>query len=243
MLATMKKIRDGSHYQGAALFICVICVAFIALAMSMPQKALAQGNVFIVTMPGNTQPPGFVPDLLAVHVYDTVVFVNTANAPIAVVALDNSFSSSAIAPGQQWKVTFNSAGAFEYHENSATPRIFGEIVVAPNTVALLPSPAPAAQETAIAFIRAGKTPPDTAWQPTALQVQASSVTHPPKNQTTSSLSVPPLALLMTFVRPVILVVLILLALFVSGLSGLWLYRRQKSRKKEGGDDDEEDTDE
>jgi plastocyanin len=223
-----------------ALATFFICVTFIALAM--PQKVMAQGNVFIVTMPGITQSPGFVPDLLAVHVYDTVVFVNSATAPIAIVAVDNSFSSSAIAPGQQWKVTFNSAGAFEYHENSPTPRIFGEIVVVPNTVALLPSPAPAAQETAIAFIKAGKMPPDTVWQPTAPQVQASSVTRPLKNQTTSSLSVPPLALLMTFVRPVILVVIILLALFVSGLGGLGLYRRQKSRKKEG-DEDEDDTDE
>ena len=245
----MKKIRDGSYILATCTtrgVVCFLLTAFlisttgILFTMSMPPKVMAQGNVFIVTMPGSTQPPGFVPDLLAVHVYDTVVFVNSATSPIAIVAVDNSFSSSAIAPGQQWKVTFNSAGAFEYHEISPTPRTFGEIVVVPNTVALLPSPAPAAQETAIAFIKAGKTPPDTVWQPAAPQVQASSATPPLKNQTTSSLSVPPLALLMTFVRPVIFIVIILLALFISGLAGLWLFRRQKSRRKEG---DEDDTDE
>ena len=249
----MKKIRDGSYILATCTTrraVCFLLTAFlisttgILFTMSMPPKVMAQGNVFIVTMPGSTQPPGFVPDLLAVHVYDTVVFVNSATSPIAIVAVDNSFSSSAIAPGQQWKVTFNSAGAFEYHEISPTPRIFGEIVVVPNTVALMPSPAPAAQETAIAFIKAGKTPPDTVWQPAAPQVQASSATPPLKNQTTSSLSVPPLALLMTFVRPAILIVIILLALFVSGLAGLWLFRRQKSRRKEGDEDeDEDDTDE
>ena len=243
MLATMKKFRDGSNSQGRLVAVFFICAAFLALPVFVPQKGMARGNVFIVTMPGITQPPGFVPDLLSVHIYDTVVFVNSATAPIAIVAVDYSFSSSAIAPGQQWKVTFNSAGTFEYHENSSTPRIFGEIVVVPDTVALLPSPAPAAQQTAIAFIKAGKTPPDTVWQPTAPQVQASSVTHPSKNQAPSTLSVPPLALLMTFARPVILIVITILALFASGLGGLWLYRRQKSRKKEGDDEDEEDTDE
>jgi plastocyanin len=245
----MCKIRDGSYYQGWGTFLRLLSVAFfiyaafIALTMSMPQRVMAQGNVFIVAMLGNSRPPGFTPDLLAVHIYDTVVFVNQANAPTAVVAVDNSFSSPAIVPGRQWKVTFNSAGAFEYHENSSTPREFGEIVVVPNNVALLPSPVPAAQETAIAFIKAGKTPPDTVWQQTAPQIQVTSGTHPPGTQTTPSLTVPPLVLLMNFVRPVILIVIILLMLFASGLGGLWLYRRRKARKKEDDDDDDDDTDE
>jgi plastocyanin len=241
----MDKVRDGAYYQGGGRFLRLLGIAFFVyaafIALTMSQRVMAQGNVFIVAMLGNSQPPGFAPDLLAVHVYDTVVFVNQANAPVAVVAIDNSFSSPAIVPGRQWKVTFNSAGAFEYHENSSTPREFGEIVVVPNSVALLPSPVPAAQETAIAFIKAGKTPPDTVWQQTAPQIQVTSRAHPTGTQTTPSLAVPPLALLMTFVRPVILIVIILLMLFASGLGGLWLYRRQKSRKKE--DDDDEDTDE
>ena len=241
MQIIMHRIQYGTTPRFLYLIsiACFIAIAFISLAMHPLQKALAQDNVFIVAILGSTQPPGFAPDLLTVHVYDTVVFINSANSPIAILAVDNNFSSPAIAPGQQWKVTFNSSGAFEYHENSSTPRMVGEIVVAPNTVALLPSPLPSAQQTAIAFIKAGKMPPDSVWQQVTPQISTLRVTHPTKKQTSSTLSVPPLALLLTFVRPVILIVVIILAIFAFGLCGLWLYRRQKSRKKDDDDDDED----
>jgi len=219
-----------------------LCSGFALFLMSSSQKALAQGNTFIVIMLGSSQQPGFAPDLLTVHVYDTVVFVNSSATPIAITAADSSFASPPIAPGKQWKVTFNSVGAFEFHDNSPTPRTFGEIVVVPNAVALLPSPAPAAQETAIAYIQAGKTPPDTVWQQVTPFVPTQGTVSPSQNQTTRPLSVPPLTLLIPFARPVILVVIVLFALFAVGLGGLWLYRRQRSRKTEDDDDEDKDDD-
>ena len=225
----------------AALFI--IYASFALFLISSSQPALAQGNTFIVTILGSSQQPGFAPDLLTVHIYDTVVFVNSAAAPIAITAADSSFASPAISPGKQWKVTFNSAGAFEYHDNSnPAPHIFGEIVVVPDTVALLPPPAPAAQQTAIASIQSGKTPPDTVWQQTASSAQTPVAISHSQNRATSSLSVPPLTLLLSFVRPVILVVIVLFALSTAGLSALWLYRRRESHQKKDDDDDEEDDD-
>src|SRR5690348_11453268 len=82
----------------------LLCSSVALLLISSPQQALAQGNTFIVVMLGRSQQPGFAPDLLTVHVYDTVVFVNSSATPIAITATDSSFSSPAIAPGKQWKV-------------------------------------------------------------------------------------------------------------------------------------------
>lgn len=225
-------------YLSLAVFILSISCVF--LTVSSPHKALALGNVFIVTILGDSQPPGFTPDLLTVHVYDTVVFVNSTSAPIAIATTDNSFSSPAIVPGKLWKVTFNSMGAFEYHENSSAPRAFGEIVVVPDTVALLPSPAPAAQETAIAYIQAGKAPPDTLWQQVIMRTQTEVAVSPSKKETTHTLSITPLTFLLSFARVVILVVIVLCALFAVGLGGRWLYRRWQSRKEEEEEDDDDD---
>ncbi len=232
----------------ATRFLCLLlasfflCSGFALCLMSSSQKALAQGNAFFVTMLGSSQQPGFAPDLLTVHIYDTVVFVNSAAVPIAIAATDTSFSSPAIDPGKQWKVTFNSMGAFEYHENSPTPRTFGVIVVVPNAVVLLPSPAPAAQETAIAYIQDGKTPPDTVWKQVTLPVQIPVALSPTQDQRARTLSVPPLALLISFARPVILVVVVLFALLAVGLGGFWLYRRREFHQKEDDDEEEDDDD-
>jgi plastocyanin len=222
------------------LAFVLLCSSAVLLLVSSSQKALAQGNTFIVAMQGSSQQPGFAPDLLTVHIYDTVVFVNSSATPIAITTTDSSFSSPAIAPGKQWNVTFNSTGAFEYHDSNPTPRTFGVIVVVPDTVALLPASAPAAQQTAIAYIQSGKTPPDTVWQQATPSAQKPVAVSLSQNQTARSLSVPPLALLLSFARPVILVVTVLFALCTAGLAGLWLYGRLQSRTREDEDEDDED---
>ncbi|HEV2580259.1 MAG TPA: hypothetical protein VGT44_05350 [Ktedonobacteraceae bacterium] len=155
----------------------LICLAYQGWFAPAPAHAqAAQGDAYIVTILGNTQPPGYSPALLTVHVYDTVVFVNRSvpAASYAVIANDGSFSSPSIQPGQQWSVTFSSPGAFEYQESASSPRMTGVIVVAPASVPLLPAPLPAAQATAIAYVQAGKMPPDNISQQAVAPAQQTS---------------------------------------------------------------------
>ncbi len=150
----------------------MLCIALLYMLIVLcrgwaePQAARAQGDMVIVDIMGSAQPPGFVPSLVTVHLYDTVVFINQSQpaVPYAVIADDNSFSSPAITPGQQWSVTVNSPGAFEYHEAATTPRMVGAIVVVDSGTPLLPAPYAAAQATAIGDINAGRMPPDAVWQ-------------------------------------------------------------------------------
>ncbi len=133
-----------------------------------PSPVRAQGESIGVEITGPMQPPGFSPALLTLHVYDTIVFINQSSPPAsyAVTSSDGSFSSPAIAPGNQWTVTFNSVGAHEYHEAANPLHMVGEILVVANTVSLLPTPIPQVAATAVAAIQSGKSPPDTIVLPT-----------------------------------------------------------------------------
>lgn len=145
------------YYNTARLLLSIVlffALIVLYLGWPSPPQALAQqaqGDVAYVDITGSAQPPGFAPSLVTVHIYDTVVFLNQSQpaVPYAVVAGDGSFSSPAIAPGQQWSLTVNSPGAFEYHGADSTPRMVGIIVAVDGATSLLPTPIPAAQATAI----------------------------------------------------------------------------------------------
>lgn len=132
------------------------------IALYPTSNAHAQGASFTVQITGMAQPPGFTPALLTLHVYDTVVFVNHAMpaTTYAITAIDGSFSSPAIASGDQWSMTFVNVGTHEYHESSSPQHMAGELVIVSDAVSLLPAPQPDVMATAITDIRAGNSPPD-----------------------------------------------------------------------------------
>ena len=134
---------------------------FTGIFFLLPQSAKAIGETTFVQITGPAQPPGFSPALLTIHLYDTVIFVNSSTTPYAVTSTDGSFSSPAIPIGQQWRVTFSNLGAHEYHATQAAQSMVGEILVVENSVSLLPTPVPQVEATVIALIKAGKHPPDT----------------------------------------------------------------------------------
>src|SRR5947209_3591371 len=125
------------------------------------QAQQAQGESITVQITGAAQPPGFLPALLTVHLYDTIVFLNQSApaATYAIAAQDGSFASPAIAHGEQWAVTVNATGPHPYSVSSVSTMV-GEIFVVANTVSLLPTPLPQAQATVNAALTAGKSPPD-----------------------------------------------------------------------------------
>lgn len=231
------------HFM-AYLRICVLACLLLGsalLALYQFEDAQAQGDAYVVTILGNAQPPGYAPALLSIHVYDTVVFVNQSApaAPYAIIADDGSFSSPAIAPNQQWRFTFGSAGAYEYHDNNAPPRMAGEIVVLPADVPLLPSPLAAAQATAISYIKAGKSPPDTVWQ----QSTGTPASNPDKGKGTllPIATASPAAFWLSLAYAAILVIALEAIGFGSIKIGIRVFRLIQARKQANEDEDEDDA--
>ncbi len=149
--------------------LLIVTLLFIFLAsvyFLFPHPVSAIGDTTVVQIVGPAQAPGFSPALLTIHQYDTVVFINKTSTPYALTASDNSFSSPAVAAGKQWRTTFGSLGAHEYHATQPAQHMAGEILVVANTVSLLPTPVPQIEATALAIIKAGKHPPDTIVLPT-----------------------------------------------------------------------------
>lgn len=151
------------------LALLTVVASFTILLSGQAQQAVATGGSVVVTISG---PPGqvvFSPALLTIHIYDTVIFVNQSTTPYAVAADDTSFSSPAIPHNQQWSTTFSVLGAHSYHATSttsSTTTAVGEILVVADSVALLSTPQPQIEATALAIIRAGKHPPDVIQLPT-----------------------------------------------------------------------------
>ena len=56
----------------------------------------------------------FQPDVLTVHVGDTIEWKNADIVPHTVTAVDRSFNSGGIAPGAKWKFVAKKAGTFPY---------------------------------------------------------------------------------------------------------------------------------
>lgn len=216
------------------------CLLFTGLVLTYlsgvaPQRVHAQGDTYIVTILGSAQVPGYAPALLTVHVYDTVIFLNQSQpaAPYAVVADDGDFSSPPIMPGKEWSVTLSTPGAFEYHENASPSRMAGVIVVVPGSVLLLPSPLPAVQSTAIAYIKAGQVPPDTVWQQTSTAQENQSRNASPNPVTTSSSP-----FLLSLALAALLVIVLELGVFSLVKWGKPAYRFIRARWKDEDEDDE-----
>lgn len=106
-----------------------------------------------ILITGTKHPSGFLPDLITVHVRQRVVFVNQSDPPASyqVVADNHAFSSPSIAPDQQWSVSLNAAGIFEYHDPSR-PNMVGELIVVSASTSLLPPPDLKAEATALAAL-------------------------------------------------------------------------------------------
>ncbi len=192
---------------------------FTGIFFLFPQHVTAIGETITVQITGPSQPPGFSPALLTIQLYDTVVFVNQSTAPHAVTSTDGSFSSPAIPAGQQWRVTFSSLGAHEYHATDATQHMIGEILVVANSVSLLPTPVPQVEATVIALIKTGKHPPDTIVLPV---VATPTVKHKAN-----------IATICTFLSPFTIVMVgSTLLLLILTLLGVILYRRRARRVRD-----------
>lgn len=227
-----------------ALFFALIA---LCLGWLLPQQAYAeraQGDVAFVDITGSGQPPGFSPSLITVHMYDTVVFLNQSQpaVPYAVVANDGSFASPAIAPGQQWSLTVNSPGAFEYHEADSTPRMVGAIVVVDGATPLLPSPIPAAQATALSDIHAGQMPPDTVWQQGLTQQTTRNGKASGRGSATTTTKTSPWMFWISFATTAALVIALEAGVFVLVKGSMLGARWVRAHRKRDDDDDEEDED-
>ncbi len=221
----MSYSRNGVAGMKKIGIFLVIFSFFIGILFLFPQQAAAMGETTFVQINGPTQPPGFSPSLLTIHIYDTVIFVNRTNTAYAITSTDGSISSPEIPPGQQWRDTFSVLGGHEYHSSEAPQRMVGEIVVVANSVSLLPTPVPQVEATVVTLIKAGKHPPDIIVLPVA-------TTPTVKHQV-------PMSILNMFLSPLILsiaggVVLALVLIF----SGILLYRRHAKRVR---DEEEMDT--
>jgi plastocyanin len=138
--------------------LCLV-VGIALMGFSRPVAVRAAEQTFTIEMTGIDNPSGFLPALLTVHVNDTIVFVNKA-VPVAtysVVANDQSFVSPPIAPGAQWSTTFTAPGVHEYTDPAFASQLFGELVVVPGSVELLPTAQPGAAQTVVAQDQAALT--------------------------------------------------------------------------------------
>lgn len=217
--------RNGVAGMKKIGFFLVLFISFIGIFFLFPQRAAAIGETTFVQINGPTQPPGFSPALLTIHMYDTVIFVNRTNTAYAITSTDGSISSPEIPAGQQWRDTFSVLGGHEYHSSEAPQRMVGEILVVADSVSLLPTPVPQIEATVVTLIKAGKHPPDIIVLPVA-------TTPVVKHKATVSI-------LNTFLSPLILSIAggVLFALVLI-FSGILLYRRHAKRAR---DEEEMDT--
>lgn len=182
------------------LALLTMLASFIILLAGHIQRVMATdttGTSVVVSINGASGQAVFSPSLLTIHIYDTVIFVNQSITAYAVMADDNSFSSPPIAHNQQWSTTFSILGAHSYHATSATSSnimAVAEILVVADNVALLPTPQPQIEATALAIIEAGKHPPDVIQLPSTSTKVPGSRSHPLQHLQEWLLSVPVLAI-------------------------------------------------
>ncbi|HCI81497.1 MAG TPA: hypothetical protein DHW02_17615 [Ktedonobacter sp.] len=213
------------------LALLTMLASFIVLRASHTQRVMAidtTGTSVVISISGASGQAVFFPSLLTIHIYDTVIFVNQSTTPCAVAADDNSFSSPSIAHNQQWSTTFSILGAHSYHATSATSSNdmpIGEILVVADNVALLPTPQPQIEATALAIIQAGKHPPDVIQLPTTSTTVPGVHSHPQLSLQARLLSFPILAIASGMFALFIFLVLLIIVRF-----------RRKHRAKQ--DDDE-----
>jgi len=231
----MRKFKTGVFF---GLVLVIVCACLSVNSLVFPRMAQAAGETVTIHITGSTQPPGFLPALLTIHVYDTVIFINQTSptGSFSIVADDGAFSSPAIAPGKQWIVTFNTPGEHEYHISTHSSRMVGVIIVVPNAVSLLPTPAPGIEATVVALVKAGKTPPDTLIVATPTPVPT---------QTQAALATSPFG---GKLLPILLIAGVIIALLGLAAGNLYLFRfvrrrlRKRGENNEHNDNEEDDDD-
>lgn len=190
------------------LLAFLLLLSGICWGLLLPQQyALAAGGETVpVEITGTGTPPGFLPDLVSIHVHDSITFINQSRPAqmYTIAANDGSFFSGSIAPGAQWKVTLTKAGMYEYHAVGANLHMVGSILVAPPSVMLLPTPVPGAIASEVANIRKA---PKSGVEPST----AASLFH---QQSVIALSI----------------VLLILAALVIGGSLLWRARHSSNKR-------------
>jgi plastocyanin len=158
------RIIPRLHYSIITVFVFLAC-STQGYAASFPGTRATHSKKESITVQinGPTQPPGFSPAFLTLHVNDTVVFINHALPPASYTlsADDGSFSSPPIPSGEQWAITLHTPGAHTYRDTSATPTMIGELMVVATNIHLLATPDPFVEATAITFIKNRQSPPNT----------------------------------------------------------------------------------
>ena len=101
------KLNSRSTRWTALLLFSVACLWGVASARS-DQKAAPQAHKILIS--------GFKyqPDVVTIHVGDTVQWKNSDIVPHTVRAADKSFDSGPIVPGATWKFVAKKAGTFPY---------------------------------------------------------------------------------------------------------------------------------
>jgi plastocyanin len=138
------------------LFFMVTLVAVSVLTAS-PAIVLAEGSPAIVHIDGSARPPGFSPSFQTIHEKTSVTFINDSYPPASytIVAKDGSFSSPTLAPSQQWTITLNSPGNYEYTTKEAPTQMLGDLIVVDPSAILIPTPNPTTQAVLIDQIKHG----------------------------------------------------------------------------------------
>lgn len=204
-------------------FTFAICLINLCLCFSPLASVRAQGSNITVQMLGPLQPPGFFPALLTVHVNDYITFINQSSPPATfAIASDNGqFTSPALAPGKIWTIALSNPGTYEFHNAGASPRMVSEVIVVPDTISLLPTPAPGVAATALALIGSGKTPPDNLALITPTPISGTAQT------VSSSGGSIPIKLL-----AVVGLALLILALLIATILLVRRVRRRRARRRE-----------
>ncbi len=133
----------------------ILFMTIMAAMMALPAPAQASTNSVYISITGAARTPGFSPDMLTIHINDTVTFVNTAYpaATYTIQADNGAFTSTSIAPGQQWTLTFPATGTYTFHEIGHPATMMGSILVVAASTPLAAALTSAQQEQAIQALK------------------------------------------------------------------------------------------
>ena len=115
------KLTHWSRLWMALLLLTIACFWGAASGRAY-QKSTLQAHEILIR--------GFMyqPDVLTVHIGDTVQWKNADIVPHTVTADDKSFNSGSIAPGATWKFVAKKAGIFPYR-CTPHPNMHGRLIV------------------------------------------------------------------------------------------------------------------
>lgn len=146
--------RCRHHIACVGMVMMWVMVALVVVAETPHANAasLPAPTSPVVHIVGAAYPPGVNPNIVTVHIGDTITFENNTS-PTAVhslVAEDGSFTTPPLAPGQQWSTSFDQPGSHIYHDPTAYTQVVGVIIVVPSSVALQAPDQPGKAATVVA---------------------------------------------------------------------------------------------